>query len=128
MRLSKTEHEIMEFFWGRQENQTFAGMLAYWNQERKKNWSKQTLNTYLRNLSAKGLVGRRKTIGKTQYFPLMTEIKYLQREAEEVLRETYDGKLGNFVAFLAGKNGSKDMEYQELLDFARMRLAKEKQS
>ena len=117
MRLSKTEQEIMEFFWGRQENQTFAGMLAYWNQERKKNWSKQTLNTYLR-----------KTIGKTQYFPLMTEIQYLQREAEEVLRETYDGKLGNFVAFLAGKNGSKDMEYQELLDFAGMRLAKEKQS
>ena len=38
MRLSKTEQEIMEFFWERQENQTFAGMLAYWNQERKKNW------------------------------------------------------------------------------------------
>lgn len=29
MRISKTEQEIMEFFWERQENQTFAGMLAY---------------------------------------------------------------------------------------------------
>lgn len=107
MRLSKTEQEIMEFFWGRQENQTFAGMLAYWNQERKKNWSKQTLNTYLRNLSAKGLVGRRKTIGKTQYFPLMTEIQYLQREAEEVLRETYDGKLETLWHFWQGKTAAK---------------------
>lgn len=89
MRLSKTEQEIMEFFWGRQENQTFAGMLAYWNQERKKNWSKQTLNTYLRNLSAKGLVGRRKTIGKNPVFPTDGQKFSICREK----RKRYCGKL-----------------------------------
>ena len=58
--LSKTEYEIMEYFWGMGDKYTFGELMKYFNENLDKNWKKQTLNTFLSRLIEKGLLRRNK--------------------------------------------------------------------
>ena len=44
--LSKTEYEIMEYFWEMGDKYTFGELMKYFNENLDKNWKKQTLNTF----------------------------------------------------------------------------------
>ena len=52
--LSKTEYEIMEYFWEMGDKYTFGELMKYFNENLDKNWKKQTLNTFLSRLIEKG--------------------------------------------------------------------------
>lgn len=58
--LSKTEYEIMEYFWGMGDKYTFGELMKYFNENLDKNWKKQTLNTFLSRLIEKGLLKKEK--------------------------------------------------------------------
>ena len=62
--LSKTEYEIMEYFWGMGDKYTFGELMKYFNENLDKNWKKQTLNTFLSRLIEKGLLKKRKRRNK----------------------------------------------------------------
>lgn len=58
--LSKTEYEIMEYFWEMGDKYTFGELMKYFNENLDKNWKKQTLNTFLSRLIEKGLLKKKK--------------------------------------------------------------------
>ena len=58
--LSKTEYEIMEYFWRMGDKYTFGKLMKYFNENLDKNWKKQTLNTFLSRLIEKGLLKKEK--------------------------------------------------------------------
>ena len=65
--LSKTEYEIMEYFWGMGDKYTFGELMKYFNENLDKNWKKQTFNTFLSRLIEKGLLKKEKEGKKTCY-------------------------------------------------------------
>ena len=52
--LSATEMEIMEFLWDTNKKLSASEILKYFNDNKSKNWKKQTLNTFLVKLIEKG--------------------------------------------------------------------------
>lgn len=117
MNLSGTEQEIMDVLWKHDEGLTFAELLEYFNTVKKKNWCRQTLNTCLLRLKQKKLVRKEKSAAKAVYFSAVTQARYRQMCAEDILKESYGGVLSNFIAALAGKNQITEMEKEELLKY-----------
>ena len=54
--LTYTEMEIMEFLWSQEKGVSFKEILIYVNEKLHKDWKRQTLSTYLKNLQMTGLV------------------------------------------------------------------------
>lgn len=121
VKVTGAELEIMRYLWQHPQNNTFAEMLAWFNEEKDKRWSKQTLNTNLLRLNKKGLIERMQGDPKSVYIPIMDEVHYQQICAKEVLEESYDGKLSNFIAALSGNQSITKEEEEELLRFIQMR-------
>ena len=64
VKISGAELEIMKYLWERDEKCTFAELLDYFNENRKKDWCKQTLNTNILRLKKRGLLTKEKNSGK----------------------------------------------------------------
>lgn len=117
MRLSETEHEIMNFFWAAETEYDFASLMKYFNEQGGKNWKKQTLNTFLSRLLDKGLLKRRMEGRKAYYRYRLDRKQYEQEKAKEVLENGYDGKISHFIAALTGNDSISDADEQELMDY-----------
>lgn len=117
IKITGAELEIMEYIWGHGQDYTFAELLDYFNREKKKDWCKQTMNTYLLRLKKRGLLIKEKNSSKAVYHPAVTRLRYNQMCAEEILQESYNGVLSNFIAALTGKEKITEIEKQELLDY-----------
>lgn len=90
--LSKTEYEIMEYFWGMGDKYTF-----------------------LSRLIEKGLLKKEKEGTKTCYQMKITKAQFKQNKARAILKESYDGKISHFIAALTGDDAITDVDEQELL-------------
>lgn len=101
-KLSGFELEIMQHLWRSPQENTFAMLLAWINDSTRKDWSRQTLNTYLLRLIRKGMIERKEGEKKSAYIPTLTEAQYHQRCAEEILENSYGGSMVNFVMALNG--------------------------
>lgn len=117
MRLSETEHEIMNFFWAAETEYDFASLMKYFNEQGGKNWKKQTLNTFLSRLLDKGLLKRRMEGRKAYYRYRLDQKQYEQEKAKEVLENGYDGKISHFIAALTGNDSISDADEQELMEY-----------
>lgn len=117
VKISGAELEIMEYLWESREKCSFAGLLEYFNEVRRKNWCKQTLNTNLLRLKKRGFLSAEKSGTKTMYAPAVTRVRYEQMCAEEILQESYGGVLTNFIAALAGGEKITESEKQELMKY-----------
>lgn len=113
--LSKTEYEIMEYFWEMGDKYTFGELMKYFNENLDKNWKKQTLNTFLSRLIEKGLLKKEKEGTKTCYQMKITKAQFKQNKARAILKESYDGKISHFIAALTGDDAITDVDEQELL-------------
>ena len=116
-RISGVELEIMQYLW-KEEEATFAELLAYFNDTKGKEWCKQTLNTHLLRLKDRGLLTKDIRRGsRTIYSPTVNAARYDQLCAEEILEESYGGTLFNFLAALAGNNitGAEETELIDLI-------------
>ena len=111
IQLSKTEEEIMHFFWKEEKFYDFSTLMNHFNEEEEKEWKKQTLNTFLSRLE------RQMTGRKAYYRYAMTETAYKQAKAREILDEEYEGKLSAFIVALTGKETLSDTDAEELLDY-----------
>lgn len=112
--LTSTEAEIMELFWGASKPLSFKEVMAYVTTELKKEWKKQTLNTYLSNLQKSGLLKTERSRYHYQYFAALTREEYIQQWTQKLVEEAYGNSLGNFIAaFTGGKKLSKE-EAEEL--------------
>ena len=54
--MSATEFYILQYLWTREPPATFSEIMVHFNEEEKKAWKKQTVNTFLSRLAQKGFL------------------------------------------------------------------------
>lgn len=100
--ISESERIIMNYLWESSTPKKFADIMEYLENKEKKEWKKQTVNTFLNRLIDKGLVqgsfqGRNKL-----YSPNIRKTDFERGEAQNYLNACYSGSLGNFISALSG--------------------------
>lgn len=113
--LSDTEYKIMCHFWETEDEKGFSELMNYFQNEQGKLWKKQTLNTFLTRLIQKNLLRFRKVGNKKFYAVNMTKREYEKFCAQEILDETYDGKLTKFLAALTGEARVAELDEEALI-------------
>ena len=106
---------IMEYLWRQEGGKTFRELTTYLNDTCKKDWKKQTINTFIRRLIDKGLIIVSQNTGnKKVYYPAMTYTEYKQGEARDFINELYGGSMYAFLSTFSGgqkldKNTAKEL-------------------
>lgn len=101
--ISESESMIMEYLWRQEGGKTFRELTAYLNDTCKKDWKKQTINTFIRRLIDKGLIIVSQNTGnKKVYCPAMTYTEYKQGEARDFINELYGGSMYAFLSTFSG--------------------------
>lgn len=113
--LTDTELELMEVFWGTDEQLSFKDLLKYANEVLKKNWKKQTLSTYLKHLQEAGMIGiyKRNSV-YFNYYPLVAKDEFFQVWTRRIVNESFGNSLSNFIAAFTGGNRLSEEEAAEL--------------
>lgn len=112
--LSATEREIMEVLWlvgGVELNKVSTGRVMDIFTERGKNWKRQTLNTFFARLEEKGLIRRERGTVEACY----SKSEYQSLCCREILNQSYDGKLSNFICAFCGTETINEEEAEQLL-------------
>lgn len=115
--LSDTEYEIMCHFWETKDEKGFSELMNYFQNEQDKIWKKQTLNTFLTRLIQKNLLQFRKVGNKKFYSVNMTKLEYEKFCAQEILNESYEGKLSKFLAALTGEAKVAQLDEEALMAY-----------
>lgn len=100
--VSETEREILEYLWENPQGVLSREMLEYFNEVKKKEWKKQTLNTFLLRLAEKGLIEGKAQGVKKIYQAVYDAKEYEAKKAESILENNYGGSVRNFVMALTG--------------------------
>ena len=113
--ISESENKIMEFLWDQEDGKYFNEIMTYLNTKYDKNWKNQTVNTFIKRLTDKGLIISKVSKGSNkQYFPAISYNEFKKGEAESMLNQLYQGSVFSFLSALTG--GKKiDSEVAESL-------------
>ena len=103
--MSATEFYILQYLWTRETPATFAEIMVHFNEVEKKAWKKQTVNTFLSRLSQKGFLNIDKSGKRAIYIPSVSSKKFYENYAKEIVDDSYEGSLKNFIC--AFKKGHK---------------------
>lgn len=112
--LSDTEMELMELFWQTTMPLSFKEIMSYCNECLKKNWKKQTLNTYLTALVKAGLVSVCTESRCYTYTVSMTKEELKQSWTRILVRDCFNNSVGNFVVSFTGGQKLSEQEREEL--------------
>lgn len=115
--LSKTENEVMHFFWNRNDKFTFGEVYDYFIDEKGKTWKKQTLQTYLSRLVKKGVLANEKKGNTYLYFAKVDEKEYIQNWTKNFLNNTFNGSVKSFLSALSGDCNLDEKTINELKEF-----------
>ena len=95
--MSATEFYILQYLWTRETPATFAEIMVHFNEVEKKAWKKQTVNTFLSRLSQKGFLNIDKSGKRAIYIPSVSSKKFYENYAKEIVDDSYEGSLKNFI-------------------------------
>lgn len=112
--LTGTEMELMELLWTTETPLTFKEIMYRCHQELKKEWRKQTLNTYLSHLIKAGLVNVNTDATFFTYMPRCTKAEHISNWTQELVRDMFDNSICNFVAAFTGNKKLSEEEISEL--------------
>ena len=118
--LSATEMEIMEFLWDTNKKSSASEILKFFNENKDKNWKKQTLNTFLVKLIEKGALQYDVLKNKKYYFPSSqseTKTQHIKHWTQNFIEKTFDNSLHNFLCSFTGGARLDDKSYNELKQF-----------
>ena len=107
-KLSDTEMEIMKVIWGLATPVTISQLLSVFENHK---WKIQTMASFLTRLGEKGLITVDKQYKSNRYSAAITEQRYNQLEALNVLNTMYDGSVKGFLSALYGDG---DIELKEV--------------
>lgn len=102
--MSQSERLIMNFLW-REGAKSFIEIMTFLREEEKKEWKKQTVNTFIKRLTDKGLITTDETGKNRVYHAAMTTAEYEQGKAEKLLDDFYGGSVYTFLSALTGNKG-----------------------
>ena len=113
--LSATEMEIMEFYGVRKMKCHLRK--SWFNDNKSKNWKKQTLNTFLVKLIEKGSLQYDMVKNKKYYYPTaqsQTKTEHIKYWTQNFINKTFDGSLSNFLCSFTGGARLDEKSYNEL--------------
>lgn len=107
--LTPVELELMEMFWNASGPLSFKEIMEYLNTVLKKEWKKQTLNTYLSNMQKVGLIRTERGSYHYRYSAACTKDEYVHKWTQKLVEDSYGNSISNFVAaFTGGKKLSEE--------------------
>ncbi len=106
-RITKTEYVIMEYLWSLDHEATAGEIREHFAQ---RNWSKQTVSSFLKRLTKSGYLKMRKVSPtKCYYTVLISENDHKLLPVHEVVEKSFDGSYSDFVCAIVKKEKlSKD--------------------
>ena len=111
--LTSTEMEIMEFLWSQEKDVSFKEILTYANEKLHRDWKRQTLSTYLKNLQMEGLVKAIDNKKNYSYYAACTKEEHIHRWTKDLVKKSYGNSIEKFmVAFSGGKKLDKEVADQ----------------
>ena len=118
--LSATEMEIMGFLWDANKKSSASEILKFFNENKEKNWKKQTLNTFLVKLIEKGALQYDVAKNKKYYFPSNqseTKTQHIKHWTQNFIEKTFDNSLYNFLCAFTGGTRLDEKAYNELKQY-----------
>lgn len=115
--MSATEFYILKYLWSRETPATFSEIMTHFNEEEKKEWKKQTVNTFLTRLAQKGFLNIDKSGKRAIYIPSVSRKKYYEDYAQQIIEDSYEGSLKNFVYAFTENHKLTSNEKEELLTY-----------
>lgn len=115
--MSATEFYILKYLWSRETPVTFSEIMTHFNEEEKKEWKKQTVNTFLTRLAQKGFLNIDKSGKRAIYIPSVSRKKYYEDYAQQIIEDSYEGSLKNFVCAFTENHKLTSNEKEELLTY-----------
>ena len=107
--LSKTEQEILELLWERNQWMSGANFWEYFNKNGKE-CKRSTVNTYLTRMTEKGLLIK----NGTKYIYAYGRKEFEEQRAAGILDDLFNGSLKNFIGALDGGKRISHEEAEEL--------------
>ena len=117
--MSATEFYILKYLWSRETPATFSEIMTHFNEEEKKEWKKQTVNTFLTRLAQKGFLKIDKSGKRAIYIPSVSKKKYYEDYAQQIIEDSYEGSLKNFICAFTENHKLTSNEKEELLTYVR---------
>ena len=114
-RISECEHYIMSVIWDAKEDLGGKEIRERVKNNFGKEWTMQTVATFLRRLEAKGYVGIYTKNGHLHYHPEVALDDYRDYVLSQMGNLLYNGKILDAVKFAAGKLGKE--EYEILMEY-----------
>ncbi|MDA5986092.1 BlaI/MecI/CopY family transcriptional regulator [Listeria monocytogenes] len=114
--ISKSELEVMKIIWdfGRAvQYADVAGKL----EEKNYSWKKNTVLTFLMRLVEKNLLNVKKVGRKNEYYALVSENEYLERQTETFVEEIYEGDVKGLITNLVQNDLISPDELEDLQQF-----------
>ena len=115
--MSAKEFYILQYLWTRETPATFSEIMVIFNEEEKKAWKKQTVNTFLSRLAQKGFLNIDKSGKRAIYIPSVTSKKFYENYAQEIVKDSYNGAIKDFIAAFTAGNKLSAAEKAELLSY-----------
>ncbi len=110
--LSKTELEIMQYLWRINREVTAREIRDNFSH---KEWSKQTISTYLKRLVNLGYLKiRKQSVTKYYYSVTMSKEQYNLLPVNDIVNSEYKGSLSKFICALINPNNITIEELSEL--------------
>lgn len=100
--MSDSENKIMEYLWESKQGRYFNEIMEHLNRTYQKDWKKQTVSTFIKRLTDKGLVVSESAGNSKIYYPAMSVEEYKRGEAKSFLDEFYQGSVSAFLSALTG--------------------------
>ncbi|ELU8150743.1 BlaI/MecI/CopY family transcriptional regulator [Listeria monocytogenes] len=114
--ISKSELEVMKIIWdfGRAvQYADVAGKL----EEKNYTWKKNTVLTFLTRLVEKNLLSVKKVGRKNEYYALVSENEYLERQTETFVENIYEGDVKGLITNLVQNDLISPDELEDLQQF-----------
>lgn len=99
--MSLSESLIMKFLW-REGEKSFVEIMTFLSREEGKEWKKQTINTFIKRLSNKGLIAVDNSGKYRVYRAAVTNVEYERGRARKFLGDFYNGSVYLFLSALTG--------------------------
>ncbi|EHD1272838.1 BlaI/MecI/CopY family transcriptional regulator [Listeria monocytogenes] len=114
--ISKSELEVMKIIWD------FGRAVQYANvagklEEKNYSWKKNTVLTFLTRLVEKNLLNVKKVGRKNEYYALVSENEYLERQTETFVEEIYEGDVKGLITNLVQNDLISPDELEDLQQF-----------
>ncbi|EPY2527780.1 BlaI/MecI/CopY family transcriptional regulator [Listeria monocytogenes] len=114
--ISKSELEVMKIIWDFGRAVQYADV-ARKLEEKNYSWKKNTVLTFLTRLVEKNLLNVKKVGRKNEYYALVSENEYLERQTETFVEEIYEGDVKGLITNLVQNDLISPDELEDLQQF-----------